>query len=221
MVPSSSEPPPQREVQLPRPERRGSTRIHVGTLELILETARGAQVLICNDGRQARRWSLGLTADAALAAVFGAPAHPVHLTPPDVIALAPGGRVHGYVFVPLVPRIEIRRAGHGPELLAEILPAELSAEWDDTEGFLLRTQSPFVLRQPVPSRLMRVVVPIVLRNRTGHTVQVDAIPVHLTESELRAQRGQWFAPPRRLTWVGSGRQTAVRPLRPAAREVTA
>jgi hypothetical protein len=137
--------------------------------------------------------------------------------PLDPIALAPGGRLRGYVFVPLVPTVELRRAGHGPEVLAEILPPGLSAEWDEANGFLLRAESPFVLRAPVPTEHMRVVVPLVLRNGTARSQQVGAIPVHVTGAELVAMRRQWFAAPRRLVWSECGLQTSVRLPTPVAR----
>src|SRR5687767_11334556 len=53
-------------VPLPRPVRGGCTRVRLGSAEVILEAVRGGHSLLWTNGREARRYAIGLHRDGQL-----------------------------------------------------------------------------------------------------------------------------------------------------------
>lgn len=188
-------------VPLPSPVRGSASRVRLGNSELVLEHARGSHALLWSDGRRARRFVLGLGVGGVLTVELRAPRLPVQIVPREVITLAPGARVHGYVLVPLVPTLVWRRRDAAQTLL-ELVPDELRVLWDAELGHLHRTSSTWLVRFPCQGGEPRAVVPVRLVNRGTE----PACPAHLLlrvdDAELRPLRGTIVVRPQRLAWRG-------------------
>jgi hypothetical protein len=190
-------------VPVPLPARGDSSRIRLGSSDLVLEHVRGGYSVLWSDGRQARRYALGLRADGALELHWRAPRLPVRCLPRDVLSVVPGGRLRGYVQVPLVPTILWVGADGGRQLLIERLPSELAAEWDDVDGHLFRTDSAWHVRFPMRTGDPRAVVPVILHNDDDAVLSPAHLPLQLLDHELVAMRGSVVMRPRRLRWLGT------------------
>lgn len=197
-------------LDLARPERGASVRVQLGTQELVLEAVRGGHSLLWLDGRSSRRFVLGLPRHGDLRLELRAPRLPVHVATREVLAVAPGGRLRGYLLVPLVPTIVVRR---GSEALAlvEVAPQELAAEWDDAQGARFATTSPFLTRFPMRSGEPKAVVPLVLRNDSDRACSPEHLPVTCTCRDLVPLRGCLVVAPRRLVWNGATWKPLVHP----------
>ncbi len=191
-------------VPVPQPKRGSSERIQLGTGELILESVRGGHSLLWSDGRQARRFALGLADTGHLTLELRAPRLPLRVVTREVITLVPGGRLRGYLQVPLVPTIVWHRDGGPPLVLIELPLRELAAEWDDREGHSYRCPSALHVRFPMRSGEPRAVVPVHLANPGETVASPPHIPLQLLDAELVALRGSVVVIPRRLRWVGEG-----------------
>ncbi|HEX5050951.1 MAG TPA: hypothetical protein VFZ65_04190 [Planctomycetota bacterium] len=190
-------------VALPRPARASSTRVHLGASELVLEATRGGHSLMWSDGREARRFSLGLANDGELALELRAPKWPLRVVVREVLALAPRGRIRGYVQVPLVPTVTWNAAGE-TRVLIELPPRDLGVEWDEHEGSLCRCTSPWHARVPMRSGEPRAVVPLHVRNATAEVACPSHVPLRVVDEELVELRGSIVGRPRRLVWTQGG-----------------
>jgi hypothetical protein len=188
--------------ELPRPSRGGTTRVQLGSSELILERVRGGHSLLWSDGRQARRYALGLGAAGRLGLQLRAPRLPLRVAPRDTISVAPGARLCGYVHVPLVPTLVWRPGDGHDHVLVELQPNELAAEWDDHVGYTFRCASPWLVRFPMRNGEPRAVVPLRLYNRGDAPLCPAALPLRLTDDDLQPLRGSIVAAPRRLQFDG-------------------
>ena len=189
------------------PRRGDSTRVQVGANELVLEAVRGGHTLLWSDGREARRYALGLAADGDLALELRAPRLPLRIVCRELVTLVPGGRLHGYVQVPLVPTIVWQPNAGSEAVLLELAPRELAAEWDDHEGAVFRCASSLHVRLPMRSGEPRANVPVWLRN-DGDTVHAPAhLPLRLADHDLVELRGSLIVRPRRLQWTGAAWRT--------------
>jgi hypothetical protein len=119
-----------------------------------------------------------------------------------VISLVPGGRLRGYLQIPLVPSLVWHRDGSRPSILIELPPRELAAEWDDREGHSFRC--PSSLHSRFPMRELRSV-----RRRAGRALQSQwdrgvaaAHSAAAARRRLSELRGTVVVKPRRLRWVG-------------------
>ncbi len=187
---------------LPLPSRGQSTRVRVGTSELVLESVRGGYSLLWSDGRSARRYSLGLPDDGAMELRFCAPKFPLRVVPRDVLALVPRARLSGYLQVPLVPTLRWL-AGEGPGMdVIELAPNELQAEWDEIQGPWQRCASSLHVRFPMRSGEAKVVVPVHVKNLGRDVLSPPFLPLHLTDGDLREKRDSIVVSPRRLVWNG-------------------
>lgn len=197
-------------VPIARPARGGSTRLQSGGSELVLEATRGGYSLLWLDGREARRYALGLTANGTLGLALRAPRLPVRVVVRDTMALGPGARLRGYVQVPLVPTILWRDVDGEPQLLAEFPRPDLAAEWDDREGTVYRCVSPFHVRYPIPGDEPRATVPVWIGNPTDKVASPAFLPLQLADDDLLERRGGVSTMPRRLRWTGQGLQVVAR-----------
>jgi len=189
-------------VAVPRPNRGGSVRLQPGGCELVLESVRGGHSLLWSDGRTSRRFALGLVDEGKLTLEQRAPRLPLRVITRDVISLVPGGRLRGYLQVPLVPSLVWNREGAPPSVLIELPPRELAAEWDDREGHSFRCPSSLHARFPMRSGEPRAVVPVVLTNPSANVASPPHIPLHLRDADLVELRSTVVVKPRRLRWVG-------------------
>lgn len=187
---------------LARPARGGSTRIRFATSEVVLEATRGGYSVLWLNGRESRRFAIGLPPTGDVFLTLAAPRLPVRVVTRETLTLAPGARLRGYVQVPLVPTMLWRAPRAEPQRLAEFARDELAAEWDDRDGTVHRCTSPFHVRFPVPTNEARATVPVWLANPTGQVASPGHLPIDLRDDELAPLRGTTVAPPRRLRWSG-------------------
>lgn len=192
-------------VTLPRLRRGQSSRVRLGRLELVLEATRSGYALLCLDGQQARSWSLGLPPTGELRLACRAPRWPLAIALKDPLLVLPGGRVRGYVRVPLVPTLCFLPAIGDEVLVAELVPLELHAEWDEANGTCVqRCTSALLHRLPPPTGEAFAVVPWWIRN-DGRRLQSPAtLPLRLDDRELRRCRDHLLAAPRRLRFDDTG-----------------
>jgi len=199
-------------VPLPLPPRGASTRLRLDGLELVLEQQRASLSLLCLDGAEARTWTLGLGDDGQLLLQCRAPRFPLAVTLPNPLTLMPGGRVRGFVQMPLVPTILWRRsgaAGQPDQVVAELLPRILAAEWDEQRQLCVqRFTSAFYHRMPPPAASVLAVLPLTVVNRSPHMQSLATLPLAVTDDELSSARGHVVAAPRRLLLNGGGGVTA-------------
>lgn len=188
---------------LPRPVRGSSTRVQVGCHELVLEGVRGGHALLWSDGKDARRYAVGLGDDGELELQLRTPRSPVHLVLREVLAMAPQARLRGYVMIPLVPTIVWRGASGREAVLVEFASRDLEAEWSEDTGAICRAVSSFLVRFPMRGGDARAVVPLVLRNETDAVCSPGFVPLQLHDEELVAIRGCLVVAPRRLVWHGT------------------
>jgi len=187
---------------LPLPLRGQSTRVRVGTNELVLESVRGGYSLLWSDGRSARRYALGLPDGGAMELRFRAPKFPLRVVPRDVVVLVPRGRLCGYLHVPLVPTLSWA-SGHGQVLeVIELAPNELQAEWDESQGPWQRCASSLHVRFPMRSGEAKVVVPVRIKNLGRDVLSPPFLPLQLRDEELMERRDSIVVAPRRLVWNG-------------------
>lgn len=208
-----------RRIALSRPPHGGSARHRVGSFEFVVETVRGGVVLLVLDGKEARKWFLGLGPRDALAVEATVPQHPLRLVLRDRVALAPGAALHGYVSVPLQPSVLLLRDGTPLGTIAGVQPDTLAAEWSDAEGaVVLRTLVHFHHRIPLHADPFSAVVPLVLHNRSDAMLHPTELPLRLRTEDLRELRKRLIAAPRRLLADAADRWTeSVRPWRPEVR----
>ncbi len=184
------------------PERGGSTRVRVGRFELVLESVRGGHSLLWVDGREARRFALGLGDIGRLSLQLEPPAWPCRVVVRETLVLAPGGRVRGYVQLPLVPVVIGHRADGQDLRLLELANGDLGGEWDERFGTTFRVASSWHVRFPMPAGEARATVPLSLLNDSGEMFAPADLPVHLLRDELFVRRSSIIATPRRLRWNG-------------------
>ena len=188
-------------VPLPVPSRGRSTRARIGGAELVLEGVRGGHSLLWTDGRETRRYALGL-GRGSLMLELRAPRFMVRVVARDTLTVAPWARLQGYVQVPLVPTLVFR--GHDGEsaVLLELLPRSLAGEWDETLGYAFRCASPWLVRFPVRSGDAVAVVPVRLRNDDAAPASPAHLSLRLTDADLVERRGTIVVRPRRLVFRG-------------------
>lgn len=190
-------------VSLPRPSRGTSTRIQIGSHEVVLEAVRGGHAFLWSNGRQARRYMLGLGPQGHLTLQLRAPALPVRVVPRDVVTVVPGGRVAGYVQVSLVPTLVWHDENGGSRTLVEVLPDDLAAEWDEQAGHTLHGGSPWFSRFPMRNGEPRAVVPVRIANQGPDVLTPPHLDLRLHDAELVSLRGSVVVAPRRLRWSGA------------------
>lgn len=187
---------------LPRPERGGSTRVQLGTNELVLESVRGGHSMLWLDGRESRRFVLGLGASGELLLQLRAPRLPVWVVCREVLGIVPGGRLRGYLQVPLVPTVVWRCGAAEPLTLVELPPRELAAEWDEQNGSRFRCTSSLHVRFPMRNGEARAIVPIVVKNVGDTVLSPGHLPLQFADGDLLARRGSLLLRPRRLVADG-------------------
>jgi hypothetical protein len=184
------------QMMLPLPESGRSVRVRRGELEIHAERASGGMRLEVDDGLQVQRHFVGLPGDGRLELHTVAPAHGLLVRLRDEIAVAAGGRLRGYVTVPAVQRLVLRRADGATEPLLDFPASTLRVLWaGDRLGHA----------HPVPSRFELwfdrvprhgITVPLLLRNGGPDAWRPFEFAFALADAELRELRGRTCAAPR-------------------------
>lgn len=198
-------------VPLPRPQRGNASRARVGNAEVVLERARGAYTLLWSNGREARRYVLGLGEHGQLQLELRAPRFPLHLVPRETLTLVPGARLSGYVTAPLIPTIVWNDEVGGAETLFELHPPELQGQWEEDSGHALRCAVGWMVRFPMRSGEPRVVLPLRLSNRGSSVVTPGRLRVRITDGDLTPMRAAIVTRPHRIVFGEPTRNIANAP----------
>ncbi len=187
---------------LPIPARGASTRVRAGRFELILEGVRGGHSLLWVDGRDARRFALGLGTVGHLALELEAPVWPCRIVVRETLVVVPGGRIRGYVQVPLVPTVVGWTPTGTRVRMLELANTELAAEWDESIGTTFRVASAWHMRFPLQTGEPRATIPIAVRNRGRDVLMPADLPLSVQPQQLAPLRNGIVTAPRRLVWDG-------------------
>lgn len=195
-------------IRLALPERGEATRLRCGGFEIVLERVRGGLLLLVHDGQEAQRHYLGVPRDGALALEATAPEHRVQVRLADSVRVAPGGRLCGYIELPLPHRLVWLPPEGRPQPLVEIVPRELRMAWVEDEhhqGYVHCTESVFLQHVEAVEPGAGAVVPVALCNRGTEVVAPAELLLSLRRRELRSGRGRVLAAPRRVVFDGGER----------------
>jgi hypothetical protein len=189
-------------VPLPHPARGGASRLRLGSAEIVLEHARGAHTLLWSDGRNARRYVLGLGDHDSLTIELKAPRLPVQVIVREAITVVPNARLHGYVVVPLIPTVVCRGSAGRAQTLIELRSPDLTALWDEAIGHVHRCASGWMSRFPFQTGEPRVVVPLRIAHDGDRPVSPAHLLLRLGDDDLVSLRGSVVVRPQRLQWRG-------------------
>jgi hypothetical protein len=196
-----------------------TVRVERGRLHLLLEHRRGGYVLVTHDGVHSRRVWLGLPPRGTLELRVRAPDHRVQVQVQEMLCLAPGGRVRGYVAVPVLHRLVwVGPDGQAQELV-DLPPPDLHTAWlgeGERGGYAHSAASPFFADRRGLDLEQRSLVPVSVRNVSPVVVRPPHLAITLRERDLFAVGGRLLAAPRRIVFSSEDRQQErVRPLPPA------
>ena len=196
-----------------------TTRVERGRLHLLLEHRRGGYLLVSHDGVQSRRYWLGLPAAGTLELRVRAPEHRVQVRVHELICLAPGGRLRGYVAVPVLHRLVWVRPDGQAQPLIDLPPADLQTAWlgeGELGGYAHSAASPFFADRRGIDHQQKSLVPVCVSNCSDVVVRPPHLGIMLRERDLFAIGGRILAAPRRIVFSSEDRQQErVRPLRVA------
>ena len=187
--PESTTPTIARSLPLTRPAHGQATRVQVGRADLVLENRRGSYTLLWSDGRESRRYVLGLADRGHLSVELRAPRLPLACIPRDTLTLVGGARLRGYVTIPLVPTVVWRTRPDTPEVVLELLPEDLHGLWQEERGHSFRVAVNWMTRFPFASGAALCVVPLFLKNKGDQLVCPASIDLQLHDAELTELRG--------------------------------
>ena len=188
-----------RVVPIVLPAHDEATTVRLGRAELVLENRRGSFSLLWSDGRDARRFVLGLAGQGELCVELRAPRFPVRCVPADVLTLVPGARLRGFVTIPLIPTVVWRDSAGAAHKLVELLPSELRAVWSEAEGHAFQVGVQWLTRFPYAGGQPQAVLPLRLYNASPETISPAGLDVEVRDDQLRELRGSLVARPRRIT----------------------
>ena len=201
--PEDSPRPLQRSMPLARPARGSASRVQLGRVELVLENCRGSYTLLWSDGRESRRYVLGLGDSGQLSVELRAPRLPLHIVPRELLTLVPGARLRGFLTVPLVPTVVWRNQLDQPQVLIELHPEGLQGHWQEDDGHSLRCGASWMVRFPFQTGEPQLVVPIRLYNDSREPASPSHLELAIEDADLMELRGAILLRPRRLHWNGS------------------
>lgn len=188
-------------MRLPIPAVGEATTIRKGLLELHLENHRGGLCLLTPQPQQPQRHFLGVPRKGSLELIVRAPDHRVRVHLLDRLTLAPGGRLRGYVSVPLPHRLMYCRPNGKTEPLLDVVPKELQTSWlgeGADGGYVHDTDSTFHLDRRDVAADTIALVPVVISNHSHHAISPEYLTVSIRERDIRELDGQIVTSPRRL-----------------------
>jgi len=202
-----------------------TVRVERGRLHLLLERRRGGYLLVSHDGVSSRRFWLGLPHAGTLELRVRPPEHRVQVNVQDLLCLAPGGRLRGYVAVPVLHRLVWVRPDGIAQALVDLPPPDLQTAWlgeGEGGGYAHSAASPFFAERRGLGVDLGSLVPVSVRNDSDVVVRPPHLAITLRERDLWSLDGRVVAAPRRIVFTSEERQReVVRPLPAAAVEVTA
>ncbi|MEZ5967292.1 MAG: hypothetical protein R3F56_25875 [Planctomycetota bacterium] len=208
-------------VDLPGPGE--TTRVERGRLHLLLEHKRGGYLLVTHDGVRSRRYWLGLPASGTLELRVRPPDHRVQVNVQEVLCLAPGGRLRGYVAVPVLHRLVWVRPDGSAQALVDLPPPDLQTAWlgeGEGGGYAHSAASPFFVERRGIDHELASLVPVSVRNDSDVVVRPPHLAITLRERDLLALDGRLLAAPRRIVFTSEQHQRElVRPLPATLAEV--
>jgi hypothetical protein len=194
-----------------------TTRIERGRLHLLLEHRRGGYLLVSHDGVASKRYWLGLPSVGTLELRVRPPDHRVQVSVQEMICLAPGGRLRGYVAVPILHRLVWVRTDGLALPLVDLPPADLHTAWlgeGALGGYAHSAASPFFADRFGVEQQHKSLVPVCVSNRSEVVVRPPHLAITLRDRDLFALGGKILAAPRRIVFSSDDRQQErVRPLR--------
>jgi hypothetical protein len=196
-----------RVVELPRPGQ--TVRVERGRLHLLLEHKRGGFLLVSHDGVHGRRYWLGLPSSGTLELRVRPPEHRILLQVQDMLCLAPGGRLRGYVAVPVLHRLVWVRPDGAAQPLVDLPSPDLQTAWlgeGEAGGYAHSAASPFFADRRGIDIGFSSLVPVCVRNDSPAVVRPPHLQVTLRERDLMALDGRLFAAPRRIVFSSEERQ---------------
>lgn len=155
-------------------------------------------LLLANDGRSMRRWSLPFVDDAQLRVEHRVPRFPLRVTVPQPVVVPPQQRRRGFVVVPAVPTVLWQRLGQPAEVVAELLPRGLAGEWRD-DGCVACCTATWRNAWPEPESEPHIVVPVHLANRGAEVWCLDELPFTLRDPDVAVLRQRLVARPIRVS----------------------
>src|SRR5690606_8326669 len=186
---------------LPLPALGARVRFSKGPLELVIERHHGGVCVLTPHSDAQKRHYLGIPPGGRLELHARPPEFRVRVRLLDRVTLAPGGRLRGYVVVPLPHRLIFRREDGRSEPLLDVVPTELQTSWmgeGKDGGYLHETDSGFHLdRRGIVAQTVAI-VPLVLTNHCEHAVSPEGLRISIRERDMREIDGQIVAAPRRL-----------------------
>ena len=209
-------------MSVPLPQEGETTRIQKGALSLLLRRERGALCLVTrerpHDGgeEQEKLHYLGLPKHGELQLLARAPEYRVRVRVRDQLTLAPGGRIRGYVAVPLPHRLVWKKPNGRLEPLLDVLPRELKTSWlgeGAGGGYIHEVESSFHLHRHQVRADTLAMVPVLLLNTCDHALSPAELTLSLRDQDLRVLGGAIIASPRRLVFGDDDDvQETIRPL---------
>ncbi len=187
-----------RSVLLPRPTRGRMSRVQIGRAELVLEHNRGSYSLLWSDGRDSRRYVLGLSTDGQLSIDLMAPSLPIHVVPRELIAIVPKARIRGFITIPLVPTVVWRDSSGRSETLIQLHSPQLQGQWHEETGHSLRSSATWIMRFPFQTGEPQVVVPLRLYNDSSDALCPSHLELEICNDDLFELRGSILVSPRRM-----------------------
>lgn len=205
-MPAATEPNPAvlaRSMPLPRPSPGSASRVQLGRAELVLEHSGRSYSLLWSDGREARRYVLGLSDTGQLHVELRAPKLPVRIIPRELLTIVPQARMCGFITVPLIPTLVWHDERRKPQKLIELLQPNLQSHWDESSGHSIRSAASWMVRFPFQTGEPQAVVPLRLYNDTSDPVCPGHLQLTITDDDLVELRGSIIVRPRRLRWADS------------------
>lgn len=178
-----------------------------GPLELLLENHKGGLCVLTPHPRHPRRHFLGLPKEGSLELAVHAPEYRIRVHLEDRLTLAPGGRLRGYLTVPMPHRLLWRRPNGGVEPLLDLSPKELRTSWlgeGPDGGYVHDAPSAFHIDRHELRAETVAIVPVVIWNHGDHVISPENLTISIRERDIREVDGQVVIAPRRLHFGESG-----------------